>query len=148
MTISKLRVELEGRDFIEVAYDGENPLRPGAATKVSFVGCFDFMAMMAKMRKNFGNDIASWPLPQEWDHSSLLLKEMIMKLRGEWVFPYQELELCHCRNVSTHKVDQAIVAGAHSAELVTRQTSASTACGTCRPEVQKIINFRLGKKTS
>lgn len=144
----KIKVELDGRDCIEVECEGEDPLHPGSVKKVSILGCSSFMEMMQKMRKSFGSDVKSWPLPSGTDHSSLLLKEMILKLRGEWAFPYAEEELCHCRNVPTHVVDQAIIGGAHSPEMVTRLTSASTACGTCRPEVQKIINYRLNKKTA
>jgi bacterioferritin-associated ferredoxin len=138
----KIKVELEGRDFIEVDHDG------GATKSVAFMGCHEFMEMMQKMKKHFGADIAKWPLPEGKDHSSLLLKEMILKLRGEWNFPYAEDEVCHCRNVATHTIDQAVIAGAHSTDVVTRQTSASTACGTCRPEVQKIIDYRLGKQSA
>jgi bacterioferritin-associated ferredoxin len=144
----KIRVELEGRDFIEVECEGDNPSAPGPIKNVSILGCAEFMDMMQKMRKAFGPDIAKWPVPQATDHSSLLLKEMILRLRGEWAYPYAEDEVCHCRNISTHAIDQAIIGGAHSPEVVTRQTSASSACGTCRPEVQKIIDYRLGRKTA
>lgn len=144
----KIKVELEGRDFIEVQCQGEDPKAPGPVEKVSILGCSQFMDMMQTLRKSFGPDLKKWPLPEGQDHSSLLLREMILRLRGEWAFPYGEEELCHCRSVSAHTVDQAIIAGAHSTEVVSRQTNASTNCGTCRPEVQKIIDFRLGKKTA
>ncbi|WP_374073396.1 bacterioferritin-associated ferredoxin [Bdellovibrio bacteriovorus] len=144
----KIKVELEGRDYIEVECEGDDPKAPGAVKNVSLVGCSAFMEMMQSMRRHFGPDLGKWPLPEGQDHSSLLLKEMILKLRGEWAFPYAHAELCHCRTIATQTVDQAIIAGAHSPEIVTRQTSASTACGTCRPEVQKIIDYRLGKKTA
>ncbi|WP_347356624.1 (2Fe-2S)-binding protein [Bdellovibrio sp.] len=144
----KIKVELDGRDFIEVQCQGDNPQAPGAVEKVSIMGCSQFMDMMQTMRKHFGADLKKWPLPEAQDHSSLLLREMILKLRGEWAFPYGEEELCHCRSVPAHTVDQAIIAGAHTTDVVSRQTNASTNCGTCRPEVQKIIDFRLGKKTA
>lgn len=149
--VMKIRVELEGRDYIEVECedsDPQGPQVPGIVKKVSMLGCTEFMEMMQRMRKNFGVDISKWPLPEGTDHSSLLLREMILKLRGEWAFPYAHAELCHCRSVPAHTVDQAIIAGAHTTDVVTRQTSASTACGTCRPEVQKIIDYRLGKKSA
>lgn len=144
----KIKVELEGRDFIEVECLGDDPQAPGAVKKVSVMGCTEFMDMMTKMRKHFGADLSKWPVPEGQDHSSLLLREMILKLRGEWNFPYKDDELCHCRSIQTQVVDQAIIAGAHTPEVVTRQTSASTACGTCRPQVQKMIDYRLGKKTA
>lgn len=142
----KIRVELEGRDFLEVECEGDDSQAPGRVLNVSMIGCSQFMDMMQKMRKNFGPDVSAWPLPEGNDHSSILLREMILRLRGEWKFPYQEEELCHCRSIPAHVVDQAVIAGAHSTATVTRQTSASTACGTCRPQVQKIIDYRLGKK--
>ncbi|XGC79520.1 bacterioferritin-associated ferredoxin [Bdellovibrio bacteriovorus] len=144
----KLKAELAGRDYIEVDCEGEDLQKPGKVQKVSVLGCSEFMDMIRKMRRSFGSDIAKWPVPEGTDHSSLLLKEMVLKLRGQWQFPYAHAEICHCRTVATETVDQAIIAGAHSAEVVTRQTSASTACGTCRPEVQKIIDYRLEKKSS
>ena len=144
----KIKVELEGRDFLEVECEGEDLQTPGPVRNVKMVGCAEFMEMMQKMKKNFGADIAKWPLPTAQDHGAILLREMILKLRGEWKFPYAEDEVCHCRTISTHAVDQAIIAGAHTPDIVTRQTSASTACGTCRPEVQKIIDYRLNKKTA
>jgi len=144
----KIKVELAGRDILEIDCEGDNPLAPGKVVKVSMVGCSEFLEMMQKMRKHFGADVAQWPVPEGQDHSSLLLREMVLRLRGEWNFPSQEEETCHCRTVATHTIDQAVIAGAHTTEMVTRATSASTACGTCRPEVQKIINYRLQKKTA
>lgn len=138
----KCKVELLGRDFIEVEYEG-NETAPGKLLQLSMVGCMEMLQMMQKMKRHFGSDIHSWPLPDANDHSSLLLRELILKLRGDWKFPYEEVELCHCRTVLAFTVDQAIVGGAHTAEMVSRQTSASTACGTCRPNVQKIIDYRL-----
>lgn len=144
----KIKVELEGRDFLQVECEGEDLQAPGRVLKVDMKGCTEFMEMMQKMKRHFGADISKWPLPESNDHSSMLLREMILKLRGEWKFPYEEAEVCHCRTVATHAIDQAVLAGAHTPEIVTRQTSASTACGTCRPDVQKIIDYRLGKTPS
>lgn len=141
----KYKAELQGRDFIEVELDSDSA---GSAMRVNMVGCSNFMDVMKSMRKNFGPDLRKWPVPTATDHASLLVREIILKLQGQWEFPYQEAELCHCRSVETSTVDQAIVAGAHSAEKVSRWTTASTSCGTCRPQVQKIIDYRLGKKTA
>ncbi len=139
----KTKVELEGRDFIEVEYEGENSLE-GSFLSLSMVGCGDLTRLMQQMKQQFGKDPRVWTLPEGADHASLLVRELILKIKNQWQFPYAEAELCHCRNISTHLVDQAILAGAHRPEVVSRQTSASTACGTCRPQVQKIIDYRLG----
>lgn len=141
----KVKVALNGRDSIEVEYEGEIPSL-GPLVKVSLRGCTDFMNTVHGLRKRYGSDIKNWPVPGGEDHSSLLLRELVLKLRGEWQYPYADDELCHCRNIATQIVDQAIVAGAHTPEVVSRQTSASTACGTCRPQVQMLIDYRLNRK--
>jgi bacterioferritin-associated ferredoxin len=141
----KIKAELLGRDVIEIECE---QLDPAHVKRVSFVGCYEMMEMMQKMRRHFGLDVNQWPLPEAHDHGSLLLKEVILKLRGQWNYPYEAAELCHCRSVATETVDQAIIAGAHTTEAISRQTSASTSCGTCRPDVQKIIDFRLTKKSA
>ena len=129
---TKITVELEGRDLIEV--DGN---------KVRFRGCSELMLLMKQMKKEHGPQIRQWPAPEGATHSQLLLKEMILKLANKWSYPFKEAEVCHCRNVSCRTVDQAIIAGAHTTGVVSRQTSASTACGICRPDVQNMIDYRL-----
>jgi len=136
-TLARLVVDLPGRDRIE-AY-GE-----GAQTQVRVLGC---VALREKVKALAASnpDPALWPLPEGTDHNDLLIKEFILRAKGEWAFPYKDTELCHCRSVETSVVDQAIIAGAHTCVNVSSRTSASTACGTCRPDVQKIIDYRLKK---
>jgi bacterioferritin-associated ferredoxin len=136
----KFSVGLDGRDHIEVNMETPTP-------KVQFRGCTELMGLMQGMRKNFGVNIQQWPVPNGSGHSEILLRELILQLRGDWNYPYKEAEVCHCRTVSCRTVDQAIVSGAHTTEIVSRQTSASTACGTCRPDVQKMIDYRLNAGT-
>ena len=146
-----IKAELDGRDFIEVDCEDSDSVGfdvPLKVKKVKMVGCSEFMDLIHKFKKNFGLDPSKWPLPEGEDHSSLLVRELVLKLRGEWSYPYAHAEVCHCRSVSTHQIDQAVIAGAHTTDVVTRQTSASTACGTCRPEVQKIIDYRLNRKAA
>ena len=130
------KAELVGRDLIEIDLSGAKP-------RIKVIGCSDLLGLMRKYQVQFGNDPQIWPSPSGVTHGELLLKEVLLKMRGEWVYPYEHIELCHCRTVPTEVVDQAIIAGAHNAITVSRRTSASTACGTCRPDVQKIIDFRL-----
>lgn len=140
--MSLFRAELKGRDLIEIEFSEQ---QPAEKPRVKVIGCTELLSLVRKFQLQFGKDPKSWPLPTGVSHSELLLKEVLLKSRGQWEFPYQEAELCHCRSVPTELVDQAIVAGAHECAIVSRQTSASTSCGTCRPEVQKIIDFRLKK---
>lgn len=135
----KYSVEMPGQDRIEVMVDPAAKSEP----TVRFRGCSAMMDLMQGMRKNFGVNPAKWPIPEGHSHAEMLLRELVLKLRGEWFLAYKEDEVCHCRKVSTEIVDRAILAGAHTPQVVSRQTSASTACGTCRPNVQKMIDHRL-----
>lgn len=138
--MSLFRAELKGRDFIEIEISEDASVEK---PRVKVVGCTELLSLVRRFQVQFGRNPESWPLPTGTNHSELLLKEVLLKMKGQWVYPYQHVELCHCRSVMTEVVDQAIIAGAHQCEVVSRQTSASTACGTCRPDVQKIIDFRL-----
>jgi bacterioferritin-associated ferredoxin len=135
----KYIVEMPGRDRIEVLVEASSLANP----KVQFRGCRELMDLMQSMRKNFGANPTKWPVPGGDSHSEMLLRELVLKLRGEWFLAYKEAEVCHCRKVSAATVDQAILAGAHTPQIVSRQTSASTACGTCRPDVERMIQHRL-----
>ena len=83
-----------------------------------------------------------WAGLNHWD---LLIEEAVLKLKGEFQLPIAEEELCHCRKIPTAKVDNAIVLGAQTPEKVRAWTSASSGCGTCRPNVEKLISYRTGK---
>lgn len=132
-----IEAKIEGRDQIKLeSLDHQN--------KVRFVGCFEFTQLVKNYRTKFGNDVYKWPIPSGFTHSEMIIREFIMKLKGTWDYPYKEEELCHCRHVSTKTVDQAIINGAHTHELASRWTGCSTACGTCKPDVEKIIKYRLG----
>lgn len=135
----KYTVEMPGRDRIEVVVDSSKANPP----QVRFRGCTEMMDLMQMMRKSFGVDPRAWPIPEGTSHAEMLLRELVLKLRGEWSLAVKDKEICHCRKVSAETIDQAILAGAHSSQVVSRQTSASTACGTCRPDVEKMIEHRL-----
>jgi NAD(P)H-nitrite reductase large subunit len=98
---------------------------------------------MLELRKSQGADVSQWPLRKTQSHVDILINELILKLQGKWSHPYPHDEVCHCRTVSLEVVEQAIMNGARSADMVSKWTSASTACGTCRPDVEKILKFRL-----
>ena len=78
------------------------------------------------------------------DHVSILLRELVLKLQDRFHLPYQDAELCHCRAVPTDVVDRAIIGGCHTPQAVARTTSAGTSCGTCRPDTELLIAYRLG----
>lgn len=134
-------IEIDGRDRIEATFaDGKYSLH--------VIGCSKLLKLLSELKNKFGSELTKWQLPEGTEHEDLLVRELILRVQGQWKFPYEHAELCHCRNILTRVVDQAITAGAHTTEVVSRRTSASTACGTCRPNVQKIIDYRLGKKAA
>jgi len=138
--MTKIKVELSGRDSIEMNWTANRQVKD-----FKMMGCAKFLTQFHELKRQHGNDISQWPLPSATDHVSILLRELILKVREEWSFPYPHEEICHCRNVSLKFVDETIISGAHTPEEVRRITLASTGCGTCHPQIMKIIEFRLGR---
>ncbi len=130
-----LIVEFKGRDRLEIT-----SLSP---FKMKIIGCENLHKRLTALKKSEGADISKWKLQKEKDHVSLLINELILRLQNKWSHPYPHEEVCHCRVVSLETVEQAILNGADTPEMVAKWTMASTACGTCRPDVEKILNFRL-----
>ncbi len=139
MNYKSIVVELDGCDRLELTQEaGKDHLQ--------VVGCAKLLQLLQLLKVQSGDKISHWPLPEGSSHEVLLVRELILKATDQWSHPYVHEELCHCRAISTRIVDQAILLGAHTPEVVTRRTSASSACGTCRPDVEKIIAYRLNKK--
>ncbi|MCB0351623.1 MAG: (2Fe-2S)-binding protein [Bdellovibrionales bacterium] len=115
------------------------------SAQLSGVGDSAFLTLLRSVRPTLKGGLREVPLPEGDSPAALCLREVILRAKGEWDFPYQQEELCHCRAVPTAVVDRAICVGAHTSKKVSEQTSASTACGTCRPDVEAIIAFRLNK---
>lgn len=130
---------LDGRDSIEITTNAT-----GEAI-IHFVGCEEFANMILQYKSTFGENPKLWPIPESESHAGLVLKEFILKLKNQWNIVYPHDEICHCRFVKIRTVEQAILAGARTSEQVSRWTSASTACGTCRPDVEAILTERLRK---
>lgn len=133
----KVRAELDNRDWIEITEEsGHKSLRAS--------GCSQLLQLLEEFKRKHGQELDKWSYPQGTSHAELLLKEALQKMRGEFHFPYTHEEICHCRAVATHTVDQAILSGCHSIEAVRKTTSANTACGTCHADIDQVLKFRLG----
>ncbi len=135
-------VELDGCDRLELI---QQTHQETGKDSLKVIGCSRLLQLLLSLKTQFGSDVKTWTLPEGSSHEFLLVRELILKATNQWKPPYVHEELCHCRAISTHTVDQAILQGAHTPEIVTRRTSASSACGTCRPDVEKIIAYRLNK---
>jgi len=55
-------------------------------------------------------------------------------------------KVCLCKNVSQEQIVDAIHHGAHTLEEIVKVTLASTGCGTCKPQIIKILDETLKSK--
>jgi bacterioferritin-associated ferredoxin len=138
------KAKVEGGDEVSLTLELDSEERI-ASSALTGVGCRHFLNSLAELRAQLRGFLRSVPLPSGDDHVALLLKEVLLKARGEWAPPFTEDEICHCREVSTEKVSAAIVGGCHTASDVGRITSAGTSCGSCRPDIENLIAYRLKK---
>lgn len=111
--------------------------------RLEVIGCMELLKLAEKWRPLLIGKIDKVPIPGGRDHASILMRELILKAQGRWKFPYEEEELCHCRGIPTAKVDAAIISGCHTLEAIRAATSANTSCGTCRPDVESVLEYRL-----
>lgn len=141
----KYSVGIPGREEVTLDIDLEKDGQIKSA-KVHAVGSWDFLRLVQELRKRLVGEIHTVTAPQGSSTGAMLVRELLLKAQGLWQPPYVEDELCHCRGVPTKNVELAILSGAHTPVQVSAQTSASTACGTCRPNVEALISYRLGGK--
>lgn len=140
---SSISIEVPGRENLKIVTESGSD---GVAQVKALqgVGPLDFLRKLEKWRPILlGSGYKSCPLPDGNSPGELMLREAVLKLRGEWKFPYAEDEICHCRAVPTSVVDGAIVVGAHSMKKIKARTGASTACGTCTSDVTAVLKYRL-----
>lgn len=136
-----LSVSLPGRDELKLEMQVVNG--DVISQKLAGRGCTEFLKLLQVWRPKLSGPLAAIEIPQGNSHSEILLREALLKAKGEWNFPYKDEELCHCRAVTTAKVDAAIIGGCRSVRALARETSAGTSCGSCRPDAEQIINYRL-----
>jgi bacterioferritin-associated ferredoxin len=137
-----VRAELQGGDWIQMSHSGSE-------WHVEARGSLRLLDEAQRLRSLLPKDPRTWPVPelpdsQVQDPVILLVRELILKLQNKWTFPFEDRELCHCRAIPTTHVDSAIVATACTVDRVTRLTNAGSACGTCKPDIEKIIHYRRG----
>lgn len=142
----KAKAEVPKREWVEfeIEVDEQGTV---SALKWNALGCHNLIEAAGRaanllLSRKLENQ--SWPGAEHWD---LLLSEVFGRLQGKFQLPREGEELCHCRRIQAAVVDQAIVMGAHTPEKVKAWTAASSGCGTCRPEVEKLICFRLKKSS-
>lgn len=112
-------------------------------SKLTGIGGPKMLELLPKWRPLLQGKLSEVQIPVGVSGPELMFKELIQKAQGRWVPGFEEAEVCHCRVVPTITVRQSIFMGAHSPEQVSMYTTASTACGTCRKDVELILNALL-----
>lgn len=109
--------------------------------KIQVIGSTDLISTMNQFKNDYGHDPKKWnPLSSIKNLNDLLINEFILKCRGEFKLNYEGDELCHCRTVQADKVYCAIKQGAKTVADVSRTTLAGTGCGSCRPDIQTLLD--------
>ena len=88
--------------------------------------------------------------------NAFMRSAMVAESRAEMLFPLlqavsaapppadtlpNDARVCDCNSVSKARIVDAVLSGARSLQSVCDATRAGTGCGTCRPEVQRILEF-------
>ncbi len=115
--------------------------------KLTGVGSLFYLQKLSEVRRALVGMIHDIKTPDidEEEPGSLLIRSAVLFVKGMWCPPYKEEVICHCRGVKTNDVDIAIITGARTVSEIMRTTSASTACGTCQPDVIDLIRYWTGK---
>lgn len=133
------KIHLRAFDELELSLEVDNAGGIKAA-QLKGIGGPEMLAMLEQWRPRLKGSLLALEIPSGMSGPEIMLREVLLKARNEWEEPYSEEELCHCRAVPTAVVRQAITAGADTPEVVSRWTTASTQCGTCRKDVIALIS--------
>lgn len=134
----EIRIQIQGREEVQLHWP-EGQSQP----RIQAIGSLQFLKTVEHWKRLWQGPVESWPIPEANTTAEILLRELVLRAQGKWKPPYEDPELCHCRAVPLAHVLDAIRAGAHDSQAVSRWTSASTACGTCRPDVEALLNYHL-----
>lgn len=96
---------------------------------------------LSKIQK--GTRLEELPLPAGNDAFGLLMREAILKTKGQWNNSAENEIICTCFKVSSRTIDNAILAGAHTLRSISEATSAGHKCTKCHGPVLEILNRRL-----
>ena len=130
----------DGREHLELKLDITN--NDIQITGMKAIGSLDFLNLSHRYKTDLNGPIDKIVVPTGDTPSEMIWREVILTLKNEWTSPVDIEEICHCRKIMTQVVDRAIVYGAHDVDSVRRKTSANTGCGTCRPDIEKLLEHR------
>ncbi len=118
-------------------YQAEISLKDGA---IHVVGPLTLIQRLNELKLKYGTHPKTWPeIATLKSHEDMLINEFILKAKNAFKLAYDHEELCHCRMVPADKVYSAIKQGCCSIEDVGRATLAGTGCGSCRDDIEKLL---------
>jgi bacterioferritin-associated ferredoxin len=139
--IFNFKREIPGREYVSVDIEYDNDKIK--SIKISALGSLQFLRYINGFRSLNEINVSKLEVPKGYLDSPdlLLFRQAVLELKKIWNPPYTQQQICHCRSVSTQQVENSILVGANTTSKVSRMTSASTACGTCMPDVQAMIHY-------
>ncbi|OFZ29675.1 MAG: hypothetical protein A2622_10645 [Bdellovibrionales bacterium RIFCSPHIGHO2_01_FULL_40_29] len=118
-------------------FQSEITLRQGS---LHIVGSFELIHKMNELKEKYGSNPVKWPeLEKIKSADELLINEFILKCQSRFQLAYEHAELCHCRMVPAERVYDAIKQGCRTVNDIGRTTLAGTGCGSCRPDIEKLL---------
>ena len=147
MIEKNIRVEIKDREWLEYKFALDPLGRFVQNVEFKAQGCIDLLHAVEKAAREFkGKALETLEWSDVHTHWGQMICEALSRLKGTYELPYKDPEICHCRNIPTSVVEQAIVLGAQTPEKVRAWTNASSSCGTCRSDVEALIKFRVAHK--
>jgi NAD(P)H-nitrite reductase large subunit len=134
------RAEIKNRSWLEISLDLEG--EKVVACRFLAQGPHDLIGELEKLRQLIPGQILKRFEISGDRPSQILIREALEKLQGVYKNA-EDVEICHCRKINLSVIDQMIVLGAHTPEKVKAWCTAGSGCGTCRPEVQILIDERI-----
>lgn len=118
-------------------YQAEISLKDGG---IHIIGPLTLINRINDLKSKYGTHPKTWPEITTFKSAEdLLINEFILKAKDTFKLAYTHDELCHCRMVPADKVYSAIKHGCSSIEDVGRATLAGTGCGSCRDDIEKLL---------
>jgi bacterioferritin-associated ferredoxin len=138
---SIFRAAIVGGDEVEVVLHLNGQIIDKSEWKV--IGREALYVAVHGLKSQMKGPLSSLSVPEGRSPEQLLLRELVLKIKGLWGDAPSDPELCHCRKISQANVERGIILGAHSIEKVRQRTSANTGCGTCMPEIEELLKKYL-----
>lgn len=120
----------------EIPYKAQIKLKDSVVTVKGSKALIDKVGLL---KAQYGPDPQNWPEQSVMSGEDILINEFILKARFKFSFCYNHEELCHCRNVTTDKVFDAIKNNCFRVEDVSTATLAGTGCGSCKKDIGELI---------